>query len=358
MFLERPSAHPLPGGRSNMAAKFKLMHLYFQSPYLACALWLAACASDPATRPAPPAAPAVDTAVEATSVPADLSAAMAPPTPASRPGKTAQPHPTAPPVPKTPEAAPSSKPSPLAQAAPNAEKPANPEIQSPVPAIERASPVAAPKPPSHEAWDKLLQQYVNGTGKVNYAGLKKDRAKLGAYLKTLQENPPQADWPRADKMAFWINAYNAFTTSLIVDHYPIGSIQQLDGGKTWDVKRFKIGGRDYSLNQIENDELRAPFRDARIHFAVNCAAKSCPPLLNHAWTGINLEANLEKQAKAFVNHPGFNKLGKKELEISKIFEWYAADFGDLAGFLNRYAVARVEKGAKIKYREYDWGLNE
>jgi len=217
---------------------------------------------------------------------------------------------------------------------------------------------AAPLPPSHEDWDKLLKQYVSATGKVDYAGFKKDKTKLEAYVAVLQKNHPQNDWPRAEKMAFWINAYNAFTVKLIVDNYPISSIMKLDGGKTWDVKRINIGGKNYSLNNIENDILRPQFKDPRIHFAVNCAAKSCPPLLNRAWTAANLESNFEKQAKAFINNPDFNKISAKEVEVSKVFEWYAEDFGNLVEYLNKYSTTKINANAKVKYRDYDWALNE
>ncbi|MEK7254271.1 MAG: DUF547 domain-containing protein, partial [Bacteroidota bacterium] len=152
------------------------------------------------------------------------------------------------------------------------------------------------QPLSHDAWDKLLRQHVNTAGQVDYASFKKDKPKLDAYLRELETHPPQSDWSKAEKMAFWINAYNANTIKLIVENYPLASITKLDGGKTWDVQRIKIGGKTYSLNNIENDILRPQFKDARIHFAVNCAARSCPPLLNQAWTAANLEANFEKQA--------------------------------------------------------------
>ena len=127
-------------------------------------------------------------------------------------------------------------------------------------------------------WNGLLRKYVNSSGKVNYKGFKSDKSKLDAYLKELENNPIQENWSKAKKMAYWINAYNAFTIKLIVDNYPISSITKLHGGKPWDVKWIKLGGQTYSLNNIENDILRPKYKDARIHFAVNCAAKSCPPL--------------------------------------------------------------------------------
>jgi hypothetical protein len=212
--------------------------------------------------------------------------------------------------------------------------------------------------PSHEAWDVLLKKYVSATGKVNYKGFKADKSKLEDYLKILSNNAPESSWSKEEQMAFWINTYNAFTIKLIVDNYPLSSIQKLHGGKPWDHKWIKIGAKTYSLNNIENDILRPQYKDARIHFAVNCAAKSCPPLLNAAWTAANLNSTLDAQAKKFINNTAFNKLSDKKVEVSKIFEWYAEDFGNVVAFLNKYATTKVGAKAKVAYLEYDWALNE
>jgi hypothetical protein len=214
-----------------------------------------------------------------------------------------------------------------------------------------------PTAPSHDQWHTLLQKHVNSTGKVDYKGFQKDRAALDAYLKLLSDNPPQNNWSRDEKMAYWINAYNAFTIDLIADHYPLKSIMDLDGGKTWDVPRITLGGKKYSLNQIENDILRPQFQDARIHFVINCAARSCPPLWNQAFTAKNLSSALDQRTRTFINDPQYNTLKGKTPAVSKIFEWYAADFGDLRTFLNRYGKVKIPEGAKIGFQEYDWGVN-
>ena len=212
---------------------------------------------------------------------------------------------------------------------------------------------------SHSNWNALLQKYVTANGKVNYKGFKADNAKLQAYLDHLTTNPVQKDWSRNKKMAYWINAYNAFTIKLIVDNYPISSITKINGGKPWDKKWIKLGGKTYSLNQIENDILRPKYKDARIHFAVNCAAKSCPTILNSAWTADNLNANLEKQAKKFINNTSFNTISAKKVKISKIFEWYAVDFGDnIIDYLNKYSTVKINADAKVEYMEYNWKLNK
>lgn len=213
-------------------------------------------------------------------------------------------------------------------------------------------------PGLHDAWNRLLGKHVSAAGKVDYKGFKADQQALDAYLQQLAANPPAGTWKRADQMAYWINAYNAFTIDLIVDNYPVSSILKLDGGKTWDVKRILLGGKKYSLNQIENEILRPEFKDARIHFALNCAARSCPPLYNKAFTAKNLERALEQRTRQFINDARFNTLSAGKASVSKIFEWYAADFGDLKTFLNKYAGVKMDAGASIGFVEYNWELNE
>jgi len=209
---------------------------------------------------------------------------------------------------------------------------------------------------SHQELDALLAQYVRSTGKVNYAGIKVDLAKLESYLTKL-EGVAVATLSTKEQLAFWINAYNAYTIKLIIDNYPVSSITDLEGGKPWDKKWIKLNGQVLSLNNIENDIIRPQLNEPRIHFAVNCAAKSCPSLLNQAWTADNLEANFEKQTKAFVNNATYNVITSSQATVSKIFEWYAVDFGDLASFLNKYSATKLDAGTSIIFKEYDWALN-
>jgi len=211
--------------------------------------------------------------------------------------------------------------------------------------------------PSHKTFNQLLSSYVSTYGKVNYKGLKADNAKLDKYLSLLESLSINDTWSRNDKLAFWINAYNAYTIKLILNNYPVKSITDLEGGKPWDKKWIKLNGKTLSLNNIENDIIRPQFNESRIHFAVNCAAKSCPPLLNEAFDATKLDNQLEQQTKRFINNKGFNTLSKNKITISKIFEWYAADFGNVAEYINRYA-PEVSKSAKIDYKEYNWALNE
>jgi hypothetical protein len=224
-------------------------------------------------------------------------------------------------------------------------------VTSPVPIQEK------PKAPDHNNWNTLLQQYVNGSGNVNYAAFKKNESQLDAYLAELEDNAPAPDWIRREAMAYWINAYNAGTIKLILKNWPVKSIMDLHGGKPWDVKWIKLGGKTYSLNGIEHDILRPQYKDARIHFAVNCAAASCPPIPNKAFTSDNLTSLLEARARAFVRNSSYNTIGETVV-VSKIFDWYGEDFGDLREYLNKYAITPIPEGKEIGFREYDWALNK
>ena len=225
------------------------------------------------------------------------------------------------------------------------------------PAPGNSSVPGAAAKPDHTLWNDLLSSYVTGDGRVSYAGLKNDRSKLDRYLQQLADNPPAAGWGRDEELAYWINAYNAFTVDLILKNYPLKSITDLDGGQPWKVKRIELGDQTYSLDQIENEIIRPRFREPRIHFAVNCAAKSCPPLHNRAFTKSNLNSQLELLTKKFINNSRFNTISANSAEVSKIFDWYGDDFGDLRTYLNKYSDTQLSEGATIGYKEYDWALN-
>ena len=137
-----------------------------------------------------------------------------------------------------------------------------------------------------------MRSYVDYSGNVNYKQFKQNEEKLDEYLNSLASAIPNADWSREASMAYWINAYNAFTIKRILNDYPLKSIQDLDGGDPWKVKWIELDGKSFSLNNIEHDILRPNYGDARIHFAVNCAAASCPPLPNRAFTADNLDKQL------------------------------------------------------------------
>lgn len=211
--------------------------------------------------------------------------------------------------------------------------------------------------PVHKAFTVLLSKHVSSSGKVNYEGFKSDIGKLDAYLKALEDFPPATGWSRAERLSYWINAYNAYTIKLIVDNYPVSSIQDINSGKPWDKVWINLAGRKLSLNAIENDIIRPTFNEPRIHFAVNCAAKSCPPLANKAFTKDNLESLLEARTVAFINDSSYNNLGDNPPKISKIFDWYGKDFGDVAAYINKYMNLKRPPVTELDYLDYNWDLN-
>ena len=170
---------------------------------------------------------------------------------------------------------------------------------------------------------------------------------------------PQENWKKEEKLAYWINTYNAYTIKLIIDNYPIKSIKDIKD--PWDKQFFKIADDWYSLNQVEHKILRK-FGDPRIHFAINCASFSCPPLLNKAYTGATLNETLEKQAHDFINDPVRNTITKDVVSVSKIFSWFKKDFkingGDVKDYINRYSKVKITDQSKKGYKDYNWTLNE
>jgi len=230
--------------------------------------------------------------------------------------------------------------------------------------------IAQSKTPSHEIWNTLLRKHVSAQGKVNYKGFISDSTQLNKYLKNLSENKPDVKtWSANEQKAYWINAYNAFTVKLITDHYPVKSIKDI-GSKlqipivstVWDIKFIKIEKDSYDLNKIEHGELRKNFSDARIHFALVCASKSCPVLLNEAYTSEKLDAQLDTQTKVFLSDKSRNVISSDKPKISKIFEWYDMDFKSknvsLIDYLNKYSTIKIKSNASITYLNYSWDLND
>ncbi len=211
-------------------------------------------------------------------------------------------------------------------------------------------------PIDHQLFDQQLKKYV-ASGIVNYKAWKKDMNGLNEYLKNISAAQNIDKWSNEEKLAFWINTYNASTVKLVLDNYPVKSIKDINNGKPWDKKFIQIGSTSYSLNDIENEIIRKKFSEPRIHFAVNCAAKSCPILVNKAFTKDNLNSLLESNAKSFINGPQ-NSVSKDKLEISHIFDWYGVDFDNVITFISKYAQVKPNSNAKISFKTYNWALNE
>ncbi len=227
----------------------------------------------------------------------------------------------------------------------------------------------------HAAFDALLRKHCDPQGYVNYQAWKQsaaDMQQLDQYLAHLSQANPELTASQASKFAFWINAYNAVTLKGILREYPTSSIKnhtaKLIGYNIWDDLLLSVGGRTYSLNQMEHEVLRK-MGDPRIHFAIVCASIGCPPLLNQAYTAENLDAQLTFNAKRFFADPGkFNTTPQGELKLSKILQWFPKDFGPdqasqlrtIAPYLPSQAARSLATGgrARVSYLPYDWGLND
>lgn len=290
------------------------------------------------------------------------------------------------------------------------------------PALVQDAPAEAQAPSfDHRMFDALLVRHVKDD-RVDYEGLLKDRALLDRYCERLEAvtRDAYAGFGEDERFALWANAYNAFTLQLVLDHYRtsapgepverLGSIQDLafEDGNVWQHAFVAMGGLAdagtvdglakargdadggetrgdgddgdaqgdaspaITLDHIENGLLRPIFEDARVHFAVNCASVSCPPLRAGAFTGAGLDAQLDAMTRAFLADTERNRFDADAgtIELSKIFEWYAVDFEDpsrgrsLRDFLVEYgpgetAEARAwMRDAEIRYLEYDWALND
>lgn len=240
--------------------------------------------------------------------------------------------------------------------------------------------------PSYDDYRSVLMAFVDAKGLVDYAGLKEQRVYLDDFVTYLERlDPKMCDaWSDRDKIALWINAYNALTLRAIIDHYPIApatlnssypknSIRQIPG--VWDLSRVHVMGMEITLQYIETKILRRDFHEPRIHMALVCAAMSCPILRNEPYEGAKLDAQLDDQVRKFLGDPHQFHIdrAKKEVRVSEIFSWYAEDFAPknaadtpragLVTFASKYVNAEdrsflATNDYRITYTPYDWTLNE
>ena len=232
----------------------------------------------------------------------------------------------------------------------------------------------------YAAYARVLETYVTPEGRVRYAALKQNPGDLNAFIQQLAavspENRPELFPTPAAQMAYWINAYNAFVLHTVVEAYPVESVRDLKFGfglLFFKRDRLVAGGRRVSLDDIEHGILRRQFADPRIHFAINCASASCPPLARQPYRAETLEAQLDQAARAFIGREENVWMRGDVLFLSKIFEWYEEDFTRRAGaadgsatavdYLLRYlpaeTAARIrQEKPRVEYYNYDWSLND
>ncbi len=228
---------------------------------------------------------------------------------------------------------------------------------------------ASPSGPhlDHSELDGLLRMHVSEGGWVDYVGLKRDAGRLDSYLRRVGDAPFDA-MGRDEKLALLINAYNAFTLKLIVEHYPIDSIRSIPSGERWDAKRWKVGPYTWSLNQIENEQIRPRFREPRIHFALVCAAVGCPPLRSEAYAADRIDEQLEDQARYIHTHDRWFRTDGKlaTVWLTALYKWYSGDFEQVAGSAIAYAARYVPglrdalgsgRRPEVRWLDYDWSLN-
>lgn len=222
---------------------------------------------------------------------------------------------------------------------------------------------------SHDAFTQVLQKVVHPQGRasrVDYRQLTQDPDRLSTYLATLSSVSQQQfnGFTKPQQLAFLINAYNGYQLKLVIDNYPIGSIKDVGNffRSPWDIEFFQLFGDDASLNLIEHGMIREQFNEPRIHFAVNCASISCPPLQRVAFQAVQLDEQLEAATVNFLNDESVNRVdpNSNRLLVSKIFDWYGEDFDDVTAFIlsKMQGVESSNQAFKLDYLDYDWGLNQ
>lgn len=208
--------------------------------------------------------------------------------------------------------------------------------------------------------DTLMQEYVIERA-IKYQEIKESPS----LLKELVSMIGEMEYEKLDEdrqLAFLINAYNILVINLVIENYPISSPMDVPG--FFDSKKHWVGGRQYTLNQIENELIREPFKDARIHFVLVCAAESCPPIAKDAYTGERLDEQLDERTRMSLNDPDFIRLKKQEEKvlISEIFKWYEEDLywdaESILGYINKYRKNKIPENYEIGYYTYDWSLND
>ena len=240
----------------------------------------------------------------------------------------------------------------------------------------RATTTALRDSMDHSRFTQVLSRFVDDEGAVDYAGLKAtDGELLASYLRRLAATDPTS-LDRDARLAFWLNAYNALTLTLIVEHHPVENIWAVTPGPAapkdnspFELDVGTVGDTVRTLDEIEHEIIRPRFEEPRIHFALVCAATSCPPLRREAYTGPRLDAQLEEQTRIFLHDTAKNRIpaGEGRIALSRILKWYGQDFGasteDLQRFMAPYFDGAVQEKLRraaydVTFLPYDWSLND
>ncbi|MDP2734252.1 MAG: DUF547 domain-containing protein [Hoeflea sp.] len=225
----------------------------------------------------------------------------------------------------------------------------------------------------HSAFDRVLAAHVEpdaqAYNRVDYGGLKANLAALRAYITSLESANPAA-LSRTEAHAYWINLYNARTLEIVAEAYPVTSIKKINlggsflfGAGPWKARIMMVSGVELSLDDVEHEIVRAIFNDPMSHYGLNCASYSCPNLAARAFTGANVDALLRQNAVDYVNHPRGVSVDKDRITASRIYSWYAGDFGGKGKLKDHWmSLANPQKAAAIEAAsisgyDYDWSIN-
>ncbi len=206
--------------------------------------------------------------------------------------------------------------------------------------------------------DRFSGQYVSN-GLVDYKAIAQKPETLDALLK-LAKNIKVSPSQKAKYQAFWINTYNLAVIKGIINHYPVSSPLKVNG--FFDTITYEVGGKNITLNDIENKQLRAQFpEEARFHFVLVCAGLGCPPIIDQAYLPDTLESQLQTQTQLALNDTEFIRTKGKRVQLSQIFEWYREDFvrnGTVIQYINRFRKNPIPEKTRVSYYPYDWTLNQ
>jgi hypothetical protein len=233
----------------------------------------------------------------------------------------------------------------------------------------------AQQEPDYSTWSRLLQTYYDSAHGMDYGHLKARDGKALEALKQSLGKVNAAALNRKQQLAYWINVYNVNSVAAVVESYPVASIRDISTDpirrlNVFSRERIPSGGALLSLDDVENEKIRKAFHDPRIHFAINCAAKSCPPIRPEPYTGEKVDAQLDDQVRRFLAGARYGKKGDTlVLHVTKIVDWFGKDFDEWGGgkvqFIRRFVAPDKQKlidaahgAVEFAYDDYDWTLND
>ena len=211
---------------------------------------------------------------------------------------------------------------------------------------------------NYTAYSEFLSKHISFTGNVDYAKIKENQAQLTTIIQSFEKTSPEKIWEKNEKLAYWINAYNAYTLQLVVNYYPIKSTNEIKD--IYKINFIEYKGIKISLDYVEHEILKS-LEDPRYHFVINCAANGSPILNNEAIEPATIDRQMNNAARLFLNDGSKNLITESTANLSKIFDWYAGEFVTIKPFIefvNQFSVNKVTEKTEIKFNEFNWSLNQ